>query len=445
VNRIAPLLVLAIATVLVTVGAQAARGATGVPTAAPQLLDDSQPPTSSQTWGGATVYPSTRTIPHWFGSTRDPFDGVTYGYNLVGADPSTCQGTACDVTVQVDITPIDLRLDGVTFSASSVIPALLASPLFAVNDYGSAPFATGGDSFLFAPRGPGGILSQRDAGNLLQLQDATMRAQFNQVGPSGYHLRLRPNVLPTVTLDVPPSQGVLAQSGRGALIALVGSYWLSGVVTGIAGGSDPTHLALVLTDDTIDSIKTPHGFIPAALGVHGATARGVLSGNAQGDRPVQTLAWATWLSPGVYARPNGGTFWALQDMDVISHEISEWANDPFATNYVPPWPYDPSNLQFCNTLLETGDPVNNAGFAMGVNSFRQGPNPNGTESADGYYHPEDEATLPWFFGLEPNLVSEPMQTPSPHVGRYTFMGDLNTFSAFQHPATRCPAGTGSPG
>lgn len=442
-KRIARLLLLAIA--IVTVGAGAARGATGTPTVAPQSFDDSQPPTSSATWGGATVYPSTRTIPHWFGSTLNPVDGVTYGYNIVGADPYTCVGTACDVTVQVDITPIDLRLDGMTFSASDVIPALLASPVFAVNDYGSTPFATGGDSFFTAPRGPGGILSQGDAGNLLQLQDATMRAQFDQVGLSGYHLRLHPNVLPTMTLDVPPSQGTLVQSGRGAPIALVGAYWFSSVIVRSIAGSDPTHLALVLTDDTIDSLKTSNGFVPAALGVHGATVVGAVNGRAQGDRPVKTVAWATWLSPGVYARPDGGMFWALQDMDVVSHEISEWANDPFATNYVPPWPYDPSNLQVCNTLLETGDPVDNAGFAMGVNTLRQGPNPDGTQSADGYYHPEDEATLPWFMGLEPNLVSEPMQTPSPHVGRYTFMGDLNTFSAFQHPATRCPAGTGSPG
>ena len=48
-------------------------------------------------------------------------------------------------------------------------------------------------------------------------------------------------------------------------------------------------------------------------------------------------------------------------------------------------------------------------------------------------------------GLEPNFISELMQTPSPHVGSSTFMGALNTFAAFQHPATRCPAGVGNPG
>ena len=33
---------------------------------------------------------------------------------------------------------------------------------------------------------------------------------------------------------------------------------------------------------------------------------------------------------------------------------------------------------------------------MGTNTFEQGPNPNGTQSADGYYHPEDEVFSPWF-------------------------------------------------
>lgn len=424
------------------VAAATASASTGTPTVPPQAVADSQLPTSTATSGGAPVYATTRTIPHWFGSTLNPVDGVTYGYNIVGANPNTCSGAACDVTVQVDIKPIDLRIDGMTFSASDVVAALLASPLFAENDYGSTPFATGGDSFELAPRGPGGILSQGDAGILLQLQDATMRAQFGRVGLSRYHVRLHPNVQPAVTVDVPPSMGILLQTRRGVVFAGVDLQWFRGMTERVMAGSDPTHFALMLSDDTIPYVGTRTNFFLAILGVHGA---GITPGVGDFSSPIQTWAWATWLSPGLYARPDGGSYWALQDMDVLSHEISEWANDPFGTNYVPAWPYDPSNLQFCNTLLETGDPVNDAGFAMGTNTFRQGPNPNGTQSADGYYHPEDEATLPWFMGLEPNLVSEPMQTPSPHIGRYTFMGDLNTFSAFQHPATRCPAGVGNPG
>jgi hypothetical protein len=56
----------------------------------------------------------------------------------------------------------------------------------------------------------------------------------------------------------------------------------------------------------------------------------------------------------------------------------------------------------CSNPLETGDPVVAIGFAMGTNIYFQGPNPDGTQTADGYYHPEDEVFLPWFMRLAPN-------------------------------------------
>lgn len=74
---------------------------------------------------------------------------------------------------------------------------------------------------------------------------------------------------------------------------------------------------------------------------------------------------------------------------------------------------------------------------MGTNTFRQGPNPDGSQSADGSYHPEDEALLSWFMRTAPNNVAEPTQNPSPNIGRYTLMGDLNPFSGFRSPATGC--------
>jgi hypothetical protein len=75
---------------------------------------------------------------------------------------------------------------------------------------------------------------------------------------------------------------------------------------------------------------------------------------------------------------------------------------------------------------------------MGTNIYFQGPNPDGTQGADGYYHPEDEVFLPWFMRLAPNNISEPTQNPSTNIGRYSFMGDLNQFPGFRQPATGCP-------
>ncbi len=404
--------------------------------APPQVIDDSQLQALTTTTGGASVLPTTRTIPHWWGSTLDPHNAITYGYNMVGADPNKCSGSGCSVTIEVDITPIIVNIDGLTFSGSDVLAPTLSSPQFALHDYGSTPFATAGASNV--PRGPGGALSQEDAGNLLQLQDATMRAQFNKTGVSNYHLILHPNVLAPVTINVPNNQGVLLQSGRGVVFADVNISWWSAQIQNLETKADPTRLALYLTDNVM--LYTGHSVLNCCvIGYHGTRAAGYGAGstNSNGNAVVQTFAWASWVQPGLFSRPNGGTDWALQDIHALSHEISEWADDPFVNNSVEPW-LTPTAPQYgCSGVLETGDPVVGIGFAIGTNAFEQGPNPNGTQSADSYYHPEDEVFLPWFMRLAPNMVSEPTQSASANVGRYTLMGNLNPFAGFRQPATGC--------
>jgi hypothetical protein len=48
-------------------------------TSDPQVIQDSQLQALTTTVGGASVPPTTRTVPHWFGSTLDPHNGITYG------------------------------------------------------------------------------------------------------------------------------------------------------------------------------------------------------------------------------------------------------------------------------------------------------------------------------------------------------------------------------
>jgi hypothetical protein len=420
------------------VNAGAAHAATG-----PQPISDSQLNASTIAIGGAEVLPTTRTVAHWHGQTLDPHTGVTYGYNMVGANPNGCSGSVCDVTIEADITPIIVNVAGFagyTFDGTSVVNATLASPQFSTNDYGTTPAATAAGSFPVAPafiKGPGGTLSQGDAGNLLQLEDATMRAQFNQTGSSTYHLRLQPNVLPPVTINVPQEHGTLIVSGRGVVAADVDIKWWSSQIKNLETQADPTHLPIYLTNQVMLYQGTPgnccvigyHGTIPVGLGAG--------SGNSNGNAVVQTFAWASYVQPGFYSRANGGTDWALQDIHALSHEIAEWADDPFVNNGVEPW-LTPTAPQYgCTGVLETGDPVVGIGFALGTNSFEQGPNPNGSQSADGSYHPEDEVFLPWYMRTTPNMVSEATQSPSTNVGRFTLMGTLNPFPGFRQPATGC--------
>ncbi len=432
-------LLLAVA-VMVALLPVAAFGQSGTPTVQPQVIDDSQLTASTTTVGGASPLPTTRTIPHWFGTATNPTNGVTYGFNMVGADPNHCTGSSCSVTIQVDITPLIVNIDGLTYDGTQVVNATLASPVFANNDYGSTPAATAAGAFPNTPRlvrGPGGVLSQGDAGVPLQLQDATMRAQFNKTGAaSNYHVILHPNVLPPVTINVPQNQGTLLESGRGVIFADINISWWSAQIAALETKADATHLPVYLTKDVLLHIGQ-NVFNCCVIGYHGTSAEGGGSNNSNGNAVVQTFAWASWTSPGIYARPNGGTDWALQDIHALSHELAEWGDDPFVNNSVQPW-LTPTAPQYgCSGLMETGDPVVAIGFAMGTNTYAQGPNPNGTQSADGFYHPEDEVYMPWFMRLSPNLVSEPTQSASPNIGRYTLMGDLNPFPGFRQSATGC--------
>src|SRR6516162_6932912 len=207
----------------------------------PPVIDDEQMQVMTTTIGGAQVLQTTQTVPHWFGSTLDPNNNVTYGYNMVGADPNNCSGAGCDVTVTVDIVPLNVIVEGESFNGSDVVDATLASPLFALNDYGSTPFATSAGAFPNPPsliQGSGGILSQNDASNQLQLEDATMRAQFNKTGSSSYHLRLNPVLHDAITIVVPDGQGTVLQSVRGVHFGDINIQWWETRMVNLNGSLD---------------------------------------------------------------------------------------------------------------------------------------------------------------------------------------------------------------
>jgi hypothetical protein len=446
-------LLLGLALIAFGVVSTASAANSGSASSIPVIQDSQLQANFTEIGGGATPTVTTRTIPNWWGSTTDPHNGITYGYNMVGADPYTCSGSACDVTIQADITPVNVVINyggqPYTFNAGpDLVAATLASPQFATNDYGSTPEATTRPTCTYnaGPAGivngsfcggAGGVLSQGDAGVPLQLQDATMRAQFNLTGSSSYHLRLHPNVLPAVTINVPQSQGTLLKSGRGVIFADVDYGWWSSQIKNLETKADPTHLPIYLTNNVMNyEFNDPSQC--CVIGFHGtqATGLGYGSGNTNGNANLQTFAWASYVQPGIYSRPDNGTDWALQDIHALSHEISEWADDPFVNNWVEPW-LTPTAPQYgCTNILETGDPVVGIGFAMGHNTFEQGPNPNGTQSADGYYHPEDEVFLPWFMRLPSNATGTE-QNQSGTGGRYSLMGDLNPFPGFRTVATGC--------
>jgi hypothetical protein len=110
--------------------------------------------------------------------------------------------------------------------------------------------------------------------------------------------------------------------------------------------------------------------------------------NAQGKTVIQTYAWGTYNDPGMFSVP-------VQDIMALSHEISEWYNDPFVDNVIPTWRVPGAPQYGCSNGLEVGDPL--VGVTFTVNG----------------YHPQDEAFFSWFA----------KQVPSVGIaGQFTYLG-----------------------
>ena len=367
--------------------------------------------------GGAAPEEQANTVRHWHGRTTNLTNGVTYGYNIVGFNPNTNSSA----TIGVDIIPLDLTVRGTTFSGSNLVPAVLASPSFTAGDYTTAA----GASTASGASGPGGPLS---AGNTdVQLLDATMRAEFDKVG-TGYHVILSPTVLDAAAITVPANLGLTRTTKGGVTFGLVDQVWLQGVIDAQVASRnlDPSRLALFLTYNVVlfADGNPKHCCVLGAHGAGSASGQGDPTAGRHGNEPLQTFAWGSWLSAGIFSP---FTMWGRQDIHGLSHEIVEWANDPYGNNTVQNW-FSALNPQYgCSNLFETGDPVLNIAFGIGTNTFDQ------NHWSDGLYHPSDEALLPWFMRSAP----ETQQSQSSGGGRLTFMGDLNPFANFHQASLAC--------
>jgi hypothetical protein len=419
-NRRLLLALALIATLAAAIAASAFAGGNG--SAVPQRDTSGDTPGFTEQ-GGVTPLADAHTVDHWAGSFTDPTNGQTYGFTMVGHAPSTNSSS----TTPTDIIPVKVVFDangGYALDGTSKVAAVEGSPIFQSNDYSRVSNSSGG----------AGVLSR---GNVGQLEDATMRSQFNKVG-TGYHVQLgQPALHPTVTLRVPQGEGSAFVTRRGIVYGLVDSYWFSTQMMNILGSNqiDASHLPIVLTDNVmLFDAKT--GGDCCTIGYHGAAIPigvGAGSTNGNGKQPVQTFIFSAYSTPGLFTAPY------IADIHALSHEVAEWGDDPFVNNLVDPW-LTPTAPQYgCTPILETGDPVVGIGFNIGTNTFAEDPLIDTTANRwhDGTWHPEDEVFLPWFARTSPNTISEPTQHRSDNIGRYTFMGDLNPYAGFRQPATGC--------
>ena len=419
-----------------------------------QALFTTQGGVAPQFLAGAT------TIPHWTFQYTDPTNNVTYPITMVGTDPRSADKTTTIHTVIIPLKmnfvaagqdPSSLVNQGYvgfqpqfvnhTFDGTNKLSQTEASPVFTDSVY---PTDLGGDTG--------------------QLGDVYMRAQFSKIA-SNYHVKLDYTVAPTQTLDVPAAKGIAYErpvsqwrrthglQTNTDLTGLAEVNWFSTQLQSLMGSMQisATTVPIFLTDNVLLYIKgSPLGYQNCCiLGYHGASmpvGHGSGQLNGQGKQPVQTFMYAAYTTPGTYSgyeqdytvpldrttpKPTRG----LADIHALSHEVSEWLDDPFTNNAVQPWQVASAPQYGCTRVLEVGDPVVGVWFGL------PGNNTATDFASQKMWHPEDEVSAQWFGrgGVEPVVGAAIPNTDGSQ--RLTFMGSrtssLPGYSSFAIYATNC--------
>ncbi len=288
-------------------------------------------PGQPATWAQASV-----SLPTFTESWN--YFGNNYFATIVGTQPAT---GGASTTVPVYLIPIKLvigatRLDPKTVQANgkTAVANTLASPIFR----SGIDFVQGGTKL-----------------GKTQYIDAFQRANYWGALASnpGWHLLLgKPTVLPEHTVTVPSASGSIGTE-FGIPVGLADYYWFDGIAKSILAAEtqiQPDSLVLFITYNTF---LTENGSCCIG-GYHSAAG-------------AQTYSHFTYIPvPGIFS----------QDVSALSHEVGEWAEDPFVNNYSQP----------CGGLLEVGDPLENmpnyGAYPYTLNNF--------------VYHLQDLVLLPYF-------------------------------------------------
>jgi hypothetical protein len=330
--------------------------------------------------GGLAIYSTNYTS---LGAVQLPF-------NIVGTNPANGAATTNIQTVIVPINvvfqagTVNVKSSGpVQLDGSGVVAPTQNSPIFQVADY---------------------TIGGTDLG-VTQFGDALQRGEFHNIPgfSPDYHVLLdNPRVLPTVTLTVTnAAQGNAYRLRSGGVLGVVAQGFLENQVIGPHFPANV--LPIFLTDNVFESAD---GTINTCcvLGYH----------NSEGP-PASTAA--TWIYA---ANTDPGTFVndAILDVQPLSHEVSEWLNDPFVgalaigfVNLIPPAVL-PGTGGACIINFETGDPLESPPRVF-------------TRTIGGTtYHLQDEVFLPWYLHTTPSFSVN---------GQYSFNNSFTTPSSLCGP------------
>ncbi len=293
-----------------------------------------------------------KSLPHFSGAFN--FEGKSYPWTMVGDPPSSGR------TSKLRSVIIPLRMKFVFFEQDATFdPDLAVTNIAQSPIYEDAPYPNATGQF-------GDVLQRTTFWNKM---DAQRR----------WHVKMaKPRIGRTIDVQVTPDIGELIQVTESG--DMIGNVRFGAIDSQI-------HTILQLVDvqpDEVPIFVTQNVFADA-LGYHDAFSRAA----SDGSETLQTLIYTSWLDINIVGD-------LLADVSTLSHEVSEWLNDPFVNNIVPLWAYPPRN-EVCgdNPYLEVGDPTGNGpDFAF----F-----PNYVVSVNNYaYHLQTEVMLPWFARESPS-------------------------------------------
>ena len=330
------------------------------------------------------------TVPVWQGAM--PVNGpVQTPFLMVGRTPVRGGTTV----IPAQLLPIAVVFEGTTDPATG-------GPIKLAFDAQTLGLLIQGPDFAKAPYGTG----------TTQFADAVQRAEFFPVERPTWHTLIRPSqLLGEVAIYVPdsvagtPIYQMYQTSDKTYFATLDYNFFVSQLETIFQlEKTNPRALLIPLVRNlglTQDGQCCVGGFHDAYEFSRGNTIF------------VQTFTYATWMDPGVGQAAYGNPSFA--DILPLSHEISEWLNDPVGSNEVePPWEYP--NSSNCQDNLEVADPIeyfpaDQVAFPVTLNSYT--------------YHPQNVALYQWFS----------QETPSSAIDKAYSYPDESVLTA---PSVSCP-------
>ena len=225
----------------------------------------------------------------------------------------------------------------------------------------------------------------------VQYTDSLQRAEFwNALGEDGrenYHLKLDPVLtLSPIRINIPAT----AADGKTVLgVTLPRTPFASCNPLGIidfdffdnliqtnllpalrSQGVGPDTFPIFLFHNVVTAVQPVTSLLSCCfLGYHSSTS----------TVPFQTYSPLEFDTTGLFG-PGGS------DTTVMSHEVAEWANDPFGNNPTPTWGGTGQvPVGFCQNNLEVGDPLTGSAFSPIVMS-------NGFT-----YHLQELTFFSWFY------------------------------------------------